>query len=330
MDSDNYTNQLNSIKKFLSENNAKLISHYYVDSQIQKITEDTGGCVADSLQMAKFGTQQKEQNLIIAGVKFMGETAKILNPEKNIFVLDKDATCSLDESCSYKSFKEYCGKYPDREVVVYANTSAKVKAIADWVVTSSIAIPVIESLVKSGKKIIWAPDKYLGSYIQDQTGIDMKIWDGSCVVHEEYKTIELKKLINKLDDCEVLVHPESPRSIIQLADVVGSTTKLINASKSSKSKNIIVATEKGIFYQMKKLSPEKNFYEAPTEGEGATCKSCGRCPWMNLNTLDKIKNIFRTQNEITLDSETIIAAKKSINRMIDFEDKFFSKNQRAS
>ena len=330
MNSDNYTNQLNSIKKFLSENNAKLISHYYVDSEIQKITEDTGGCVADSLQMAKFGTQQKEQNLIIAGVKFMGETAKILNPEKNIFVLDKDATCSLDESCSYASFKDYCDNYPDREVVVYANTSAKVKAIADWVVTSSIAIPVIESLVKSGKKIIWAPDKYLGSYIQDQTGIDMKIWDGSCVVHEEYKTLELKKLINKLDDCEVLVHPESPRSIIQLADVVGSTTKLINASKSSKSKNIIVATEKGIFYQMKKLSPEKNFYEAPTEGEGATCKSCGRCPWMNLNTLDKIKNIFSAQNEITLDSETIMAAKKSINRMIDFEDQYFSKNQRAS
>ena len=330
MNYDNYINQLNSIKKFLSENNAKLISHYYVDSEIQKITEDTGGCVADSLQMAKFGTQQKELNLIIAGVKFMGETAKILNPEKNIFVLDKDATCSLDESCSYASFKDYCDNYPDREVVVYANTSAKVKAIADWVVTSSIAIPVIESLVKSGKKIIWAPDKYLGSYIQDQTGIDMKIWDGSCVVHEEYKTLELKKLINKLDDCEVLVHPESPRSIIQLADVVGSTTKLINASKSSKSKNIIVATEKGIFYQMKKLSPEKNFYEAPTEGEGATCKSCGRCPWMNLNTLDKIKNIFSTQNEITLDSETIIAAKKSINRMIDFEDQYFSKNQRAS
>jgi len=330
MNSDNYINQLNSIKKFLSKNNAKLISHYYVDSEIQKITEDTGGCVADSLQMAKFGTQQKEQNLIIAGVKFMGETAKILNPEKNIFVLDKDATCSLDESCSYESFKDYCDKYPDREVVVYANTSAKVKAIADWVVTSSIAIPVIESLVKSGKKIIWAPDKYLGSYIQDQTGIDMKIWDGSCVVHEEYKTLELKKLINKLDDCEVLVHPESPRSIIQLADVVGSTTKLINASKSSKSKNIIVATEKGIFYQMKKLSPEKKFYEAPTEGEGATCKSCGRCPWMNLNTIDKIKNIFTAQNEITLDSETIIAAKKSINRMIDFEDQYFNKNQRAS
>ncbi len=330
MNSDNYTNQLNSIKKFLSENNAKLISHYYVDSEIQKITEDTGGCVADSLQMAKFGTQQKEQNLIIAGVKFMGETAKILNPEKNIFVLDKDATCSLDESCSYASFKDYCDNYPDREVVVYANTSAKVKAIADWVVTSSIAIPVIESLVKLDKKIIWAPDKYLGSYIQDQTGIDMKIWDGSCVVHEEYKTLELKKLINKLDDCEVLVHPESPRSIIQLADVVGSTTKLINASKSSKSKNIIVATEKGIFYQMKKLSPEKKFYEAPTEGEGATCKSCGRCPWMNLNTIDKIKNIFTAQNEITLDSETIIAAKKSINRMIDFEDQYFNKNQRAS
>ena len=237
-----YKKRLEQVKTFLNNNDAKLISHYYVDSEIQRLTEDTGGCVADSLQMAKFGTQQKEKNLIIAGVRFMGETAKILNPEKNIYVLDKDATCSLDDSCEVNSFKQFCEKYPNREIVVYANTSAEVKAISDWVVTSSIAIPLVENLASRGKKIIWAPDKYLGSYIQDQTGIDMIMWDGACIVHEEYKTIELKKLIKQLGDCEVLVHPESPRSIIQLADVVGSTTKLINASKISKSKNIIVAT----------------------------------------------------------------------------------------
>tara|TARA_Y100000389_G_scaffold52091_1_gene47887 strand:+ start:16878 stop:17870 length:993 start_codon:yes stop_codon:yes gene_type:complete len=330
MISTQYNEKLSFVKNFLKKNNAKLIAHYYVDSEIQKLAEDTGGCVADSLQMAKYGTQQKELNLIIAGVKFMGETSKILNPEKNVYVLDKDATCSLDESCDAESFKEYCNLYPDREIIVYANTSAKVKAMSDWVVTSSNAISLVENLASKGKKIIWAPDKYLGSYIQDQTGVDMKIWDGACIVHEEYKTIELKKLIKNLDDCEVLVHPESPRSIIQLADVVGSTTKLINASRKSKAKNIIVATEKGIFYQMKKLSPQKNFYEAPTEGEGASCKSCGRCPWMNLNTYEKLINIFNSNNEILLDSEIINQAKKSINRMINFDDKYHLSNQRAS
>ena len=330
MKSSNYKERLRVVENLLKRNDAKLIAHYYVNAEIQKLAEDTGGCVADSLQMAKYGTQQKESNIIIAGVKFMGETAKILNPEKNIFVLDKDATCSLDESCDVKSFKKFIDLYPEREVVVYANTSARVKAISDWVVTSSIAIPLVENLASKGKKIIWAPDKYLGSYIEDQTGIDMVVWDGACIVHEEYKTIELKNLINKLGDCEVLVHPESPRSVIQLADVVGSTTKLINASQTSKAKNIIVATDKGIFYQMKKLSPEKTFYEAPTEGEGATCKSCGRCPWMNMNTYEKLINIFNSKNEIQLDHETIHSAKKSINRMIDFEDRYYIKQKRVS
>ncbi len=327
---DSYTDRLEFTRNFLEKNDAKLIAHYYVNSDIQKLAEDTGGCVSDSLQMAKYGTEQKESNIIIAGVKFMGETAKILNPEKNIYVLDKAATCSLDESCDLKSFQEFTNRYPDREVVVYANTSAKVKAISDWVVTSSIAIPLVENLASKGKKIIWAPDKYLGSYIEDQTGIDMIIWDGACIVHEEYKTLELKKLIHELGDCEVLVHPESPRSVIQLADVVGSTTKLINASQNSKAKNIIVATDRGIFYQMKKLSPEKNFYEAPTEGDGATCKSCGRCPWMNMNTYEKLINIFNSDNEILLDNETVRFAKKSINRMIEFEDKYYLKQKRVS
>jgi len=325
-----YPEKLKFVKNFLKQNDAKLIAHYYVDEELQKLAEDTGGCVADSLQMAKFGSQQKESKLIIAGVRFMGETAKILNPEKNIYVIDMDATCSLDESCQLEPFQKFCNSFADREIVVYANTSAKIKAISDWVVTSSIAIPLVENLASQNKKIIWAPDKYLGAYIQDQTGIDMKIWDGACIVHEEYKTIELKKLITHLGDCDVLVHPESPRSIIQLADVVGSTTKLINASQKSKSKNIIVATEKNIFYQMKKLSPEKNFFEAPTEGEGATCKSCGRCPWMDLNTYKKLINIFTGNNELLLDELVISNAKKSINRMIKFEDKFYQASKRVS
>ena len=315
----NYINYLNNIKKMLIENNAKIIAHYYVDEQVQRLAEDTAGFVGDSLEMARYGTQQEESTLVVAGVKFMGETAKILNPNKKVLMLDIEATCSLDTGCDFNEFKKFCNDNNDREVVVYANTSAEVKSISDWVVTSSIAVPLIEHLTSMGKKLIWAPDKYLGNYVIDTTGADMLLWDGSCIVHEEYKTIELKNMIMKYPDCEVLVHPESPRSIIQLADTVGSTTKLIEASKVSKKKYIIVATEKGILYQMKKYSPDKIFLEAPTEGEGATCKSCGRCPWMNLNIIKKVEDVFNTKtNEIILSHDIIANAKRPIDRMINF------------
>jgi len=314
-----YANHLISIKELLLKNNAKIIAHYYVDEQVQRLAEDTGGFVGDSLEMARYGSKQKETTLIVAGVKFMGETAKILNPDKKVLMLDIEATCSLDTGCDYEEFKEFCDTHNDREVVVYANTSAKVKSISDWVVTSSIAVPLIEHLTSLGKKLIWAPDKYLGNYVIDTTGADMLLWDGSCIVHEEYKTIELKNMIAKHPDCDVLVHPESPRSIIQLANTVGSTTRLIEASKASKKKYIIVATEKGILYQMKKFSPNKIFLEAPTEGEGATCKSCGRCPWMNLNIVQKLLDVFNAKtNEIVLSRDIINKAKKPIDRMINF------------
>ena len=314
-----HADHLISIKQLLLKNNAKIIAHYYVDEQVQRLAEDTGGFVGDSLEMARYGSKQKETTLIVAGVKFMGETAKILNPDKKVLMLDIEATCSLDTGCDYAEFKEFCDAHNDREVVVYANTSAKVKSISDWVVTSSIAVPLIEHLTSLGKKLIWAPDKYLGNYVIDTTGADMLLWDGSCIVHEEYKTIELKNMIAKHPDCDVLVHPESPRSIIQLANTVGSTTRLIEASKASKKKYIIVATEKGILYQMKKFSPNKIFLEAPTEGEGATCKSCGRCPWMNLNIVQKLLDVFNAKtNEIILSRDIINKAKKPIDRMINF------------
>ena len=317
-----YKQYLQEIKTLLKTHNAKLIAHYYVDESIQKIAEDTGGLVSDSLEMARFGQKQIESTLIVAGVKFMGETAKILSPEKNIYVLDPSATCSLDEGCNFDEFKDFCSMHPDREVVVYANTSAKVKSIADWVVTSSIAVSLVEYLTSLGKKLIWAPDKYLGQYIIDRSGADMVLWNSSCIVHEEYKFSELKKMIHDYPDCDVLVHPESPRSIISLADVVGSTSKLIQASQDSKKKYIIVATEKGIFYQMKKLSPNKIFIEAPTAGEGASCKSCGRCPWMKLNSLDKILSVFAdNKNEIQIPKHVINDAQKSISRMVSFREK---------
>ena len=318
----NYQKSLNEIIKILRVNDAKIIAHYYVDEILQKIAEDTGGFVSDSLEMARFGQQQKESTLIVAGVKFMAETAKILSPEKRILTIDSDATCSLDDGCEFNEFKRFCQKHSDREVVVYANTSAKVKSIADWVVTSSIAVSLIEYLTSMGKKLIWAPDKYLGQYVIDKTGADMKLWDGSCVVHEEFKFTELKDMITKYSDCDVLVHPESPRSIISLANVVGSTTKLIEASKTSKKKYIIVATEKGIFYQMKKLSPNKIFLEAPTAGRGATCISCARCPWMKLNTIDKLLKVFNEKdNEVFLPDDVIRDAKKSLSRMVSFKEK---------
>tara|TARA_B100000767_G_scaffold183108_1_gene170959 strand:- start:88 stop:1068 length:981 start_codon:yes stop_codon:yes gene_type:complete len=314
-----YKESLLKTKSLLKNNNAKIIAHYYVDELVQRLAEDTGGLVSDSLEMARYGAKQKESTLIVAGVKFMGETAKILSPDKKILMLDMEATCSLDTGCDYINFKKFCDDHPDREVVVYANTSAEVKSIADWVVTSSMAVSLIEHLTSLGKKLIWAPDKYLGNYILEKTGADMLLWDGSCIVHEEYKAIELKKMIREYPDSDVLVHPESPRSIIQMAHVVGSTTRLIEASKSSSKKYIIVATEKGIFYQMKKYSPEKIFLEAPTEGEGATCKSCGRCPWMNLNTVNKVLNVFKSKsNEIVLSHDIIAKAKTPIDRMVNF------------
>ena len=317
-----YEQYLQEIRTLLKTRNAKLIAHYYVDESVQKIAEDTGGLVSDSLEMARFGQKQIESTLIVAGVKFMGETAKILSPEKNIYVLDPSATCSLDEGCNFDEFKDFCAMHPDREVVVYANTSAKVKSIADWVVTSSIAVSLVEYLTSLGKKLIWAPDKYLGQYIIDRSGADMILWNGSCIVHEEYKFSELKKMIHDYPDCDVLVHPESPRSIISLADVVGSTSRLIQASQASKKKYIIVATEKGIFYQMKKLSPNKIFIEAPTAGEGASCKSCGRCPWMKLNSLDKVLSVFAdNKNEIHIPKHIINDAQKSISRMVSFREK---------
>jgi len=314
-----YKESLLKTKSLLKNNNAKIIAHYYVDELVQRLAEDTGGLVSDSLEMARYGAKQKESTLIVAGVRFMGETAKILSPDKKILMLDMEATCSLDTGCDYINFKKFCDDHPDREVVVYANTSAEVKSIADWVVTSSMAVSLIEHLTSLGKKLIWAPDKYLGNYILEKTGADMLLWDGSCIVHEEYKAIELKNMIREYPDSDVLVHPESPRSIIQMAHVVGSTTRLIEASKSSSKKYIIVATEKGIFYQMKKYSPEKIFLEAPTEGEGATCKSCGRCPWMNLNTVNKVLNVFKSKsNEIVLSHDIIAKAKTPIDRMVNF------------
>ena len=312
-------NLFKSIAENLKLNNATLISHYYVDPLIQQITEETNGFIGDSLEMAKFGSKCQTENLIVCGVKFMAETAKILSPDKHIYVPTYESTCSLDLGCPAADLEIMKNKYPERVLVVYANTSAEVKAMADWVVTSSIAREIIEELHLNDQKILWAPDKYLGSYLQKETGADMLLWDSACVVHEEFKASGLRDLKKLHPDAGVLVHPESPSEVISMADAVGSTSHLIKASRDLDFNKFIVATDKSIFYKMTQLSPEKEFFEAPTGGSGSSCKSCAHCPWMGLNSLTNLEVCVKTlANEINLDEELIQQAKIPLDKMISF------------
>src|SRR5450759_1964968 len=294
------------IKRLLKEQDAVLVSHYYVHPDLQDLAEETGGCVADSLEMARFGHNHRAKTIVVCGVRFMGETAKILNPEKRVIMPDLDANCSLDLGCPAAEFSAFCDAHPDRTVVVYANTSAEVKARADWVVTSSIALPIVRHLMEQGKKILWAPDRHLGSYVQEQTGADMLLWQGSWIVHDESKAKELIELKAQHPHAKVLVHPEAPRAIVQLADVVGSTTQLIKAAQSLDAKIFIVATDNGILHKMRTLCPDKIFLEAPTSGVGATCTSCSHCPWMAMNGLLNLAEVLETgRNEIFVDPSII-------------------------
>jgi quinolinate synthase len=307
------------IRELLREKDAVLVAHYYTDEDLQMIADETGGTVADSLEMARFGNQHPASTLIVAGVRFMGETAKILNPEKRVLMPTLEAECSLDLGCPPEKFIPFCDAHPDRTVVVYANTCAGVKARADWVVTSSIAVDVIRHLDAQGKKILWAPDRYLGAYVQKVTGADMLLWQASCIVHERFKAEALENLSRQYPDAAILVHPESPESVIELADVVGSTTQLINAAKTLPNKRFIVATDNGIFYKMKQAAPEKTFMEAPSAGEGATCESCAHCPWMAMNHLRNLVAVLKNgTNEIQVPEEIRVRALRATQRMVDF------------
>jgi len=307
------------IKSLLKEQNGVLVAHYYTDGRLQDLAEETGGCVADSLEMARFGTESKAQTLIVAGVRFMGETAKILNNEKRVLMPDLQATCSLDEGCPIDAFSRFCDLHPDHTVVVYANTSAEVKARSDWVVTSGIALDIVKHLASKGEKILWAPDKHLGRYVQQASGAKMAFWPGSCVVHEEFKSLALQRMKKLYPKAAVLVHPESTGDVIAEADVVGSTTALINAVVNMPHKQFIVATDAGIFNKMRQLAPEKELFEAPTAGEGATCQSCAHCPWMGMNSLCNLLEVLQTgKNEILVTEDLAEKAKVPIARMLDF------------
>lgn len=310
---------LSRIKVLLKQQNAVLIAHYYTDPLIQALAEETGGCVSDSLEMARFGHAHEASTLVVAGVKFMGETAKILAPDKRVLMPTLEATCSLDLGCPADEFSAFCDQHPDRTVVVYANTSAAVKARADWVVTSSIAVQVVQHLDELGQKILWAPDKHLGDYVQRQTGADVLMWDGSCIVHEEFKARGLQDIKQVYPEAAVLVHPESPAAVIALADHVGSTSQIINAAKTLPNKQFIVATDQGIFYKLQQQVPDKEFIIAPTAGNGATCRSCANCPWMAMNGLKNLEQVLiHSNNEVEVNAALAERAMLPLTRMLSF------------
>jgi quinolinate synthase len=305
--------------QLLKAHGAVLVAHYYVDGDLQDLALETGGCVADSLEMARFGRDHAAQTLVVAGVRFMGESAKILSPEKRVLMPDLDATCSLDLGCPPDEFAAFCDAHPDREVVVYANTSAAVKARADWMVTSSCALAIVRHLKEQGRKVLWAPDRHLGRYIQEQTGADMVLWNGACIVHDEFKGIELDLLRRQHPGAQVLVHPESPQSVVAQADVVGSTSQLLNAVVHGSASTYIVATDNGILHRMRQLAPGKTLIEAPTAGNSATCKSCAHCPWMAMNALQGVIDCLeRGQGEIHVPEPVRSQAHRCIDRMLDF------------
>jgi quinolinate synthase len=307
------------IKRLLKEKNAVMVSHYYVHPDLQDLAEETGGLVSDSLEMARFGRDHHAQTRVVSGVKFMGETSKILSPNKTVLMPDLDATCSLDLGCPITEFNAFCDAHPDRTVVVYANTSAAVKARADWLVTSSCALDIVRALKDKGQKILWAPDKHLGGYIQRETGADMVFWEGACIVHDEFKAFELEALIKEHPKAKVLVHPESPQDVVALAHAVGSTSAILKAAQTLDADTFIVATDNGMLHKLRTLNPGKTFIEAPTAGNSATCKSCAHCPWMAMNGLAGVARVLEHGlNEIQVDHRLIDRARLPIDRMLAF------------
>ncbi|MGD9773442.1 MULTISPECIES: quinolinate synthase NadA [unclassified Diaphorobacter] len=307
------------IRRLLKEKNAVMVSHYYVHPDLQDLAEETGGIVSDSLEMARFGRDHPARTLVVSGVRFMGETAKILSPDKTVLMPDLDATCSLDLGCPIDEFSAFCDAHPDRTVVVYANTSAAVKARADWLVTSSCALDIVRALKDAGHKILWAPDRHLGDYIRRETGADMVLWNGACIVHDEFKAFELEALKKEHPNAKVLVHPESPADVIALADAVGSTSAILKAARTLDAREFIVATDNGMMHKLRSLNPDKVFYEAPTAGNSATCKSCAHCPWMAMNGLAGVAHALQTgAGAITVDPALIPRARQPIDRMLAF------------
>lgn len=310
-DIDPYLDFEAEISKLKKEKNAVILAHYYQDSEIQDIADFIG----DSLQLSQKAAETDADIIVFCGVKFMAEAALILNPTKKVLLPDLDAGCSLEDSCPSKEFAEFKKHYPNHVVITYINCSAEVKALSDIIVTSSNAEQIIKS-VPEDKEILFAPDKHLGNYLVQKTGRHMTLWNGSCVVHENFSQRELIRLRTNYPNAHIIAHPECPAPLLEYANHIGSTSSLLNYVKENNGKDFIVLTEPGIIHQMHKISPGSIFHDVPSLSK-AGCSSCSECPYMRLNTLEKIYLcMMNASPEITLEPNIILKAKNALDRML--------------
>ncbi|MDD2621756.1 MAG: quinolinate synthase NadA [Bacteroidales bacterium] len=302
-------NIIEEINRFKKEKKAVILAHYYTRPEIQDISDYLG----DSLALAQYAQKTKADVIVFAGVYFMAETAKILNPTKRVFLPDFESKCSLADSCLSNDFKAFKDKYPDYKVVSYINSSADIKILSDVICTSSNAKKIIQSFDKN-EKIIFAPDRNLGNYLNNELGVNMLLWDGACHVHDTLKVEQLIEIKKTYPYAKVIAHPECKQLILEFADFIGSTTALIQYVKQSNDTTFIVATETGILHEMRKQAPNKHFIIV---GNAKTCE-CNDCEYMKLNTLEKIyRCLVEENNEILLSQEIIDKAKSSIVRMLE-------------
>jgi quinolinate synthase len=302
------------IERLKKEKNAVVLAHYYQDADIQDVADYIG----DSLGLAQQAEKTKADLIVFAGVHFMAETAKILNPDKKVVLPDLKAGCSLADSAPGYLFKAFKEKYPDHLVISYINCSAEVKALSDIICTSSNAEKIVESIPRE-QPIIFAPDKNLGAYLIKKTGRDMVLWNGACMVHEIFSLEKITKLKVRYPNAKVIAHPECEEPVLRLADYIGSTTGLLNYTKKDSTMEYIVATETGILHQMQLSSPQKTFIPAPPTNNCA----CNDCPHMKLNTLEKLYLCMEyEQPELLMDPVLMVAAKKPIERMLEISAKY--------
>ena len=311
---ENLKNTFSSIEEeilfYKKKRNAVILSHFYQDEEIQDIADFVG----DSLDLSRKAHNTKAEVIVFCGVRFMAEVAKILSPNKSVILPDLNAGCSLEESCKAEDFKKFKKNYPDHIVLSYINCSAEIKALSDIIVTSSNAEKIINSLPLD-QKIIFAPDKHLGSYLNKITNRKMLLWNGTCVVHETFSEKELVKAKVRNPDAKIIAHPECPESILNYAHFIGSTSSLLKYISKDKNKKFIVATEPHILHQMKKNEPDKIFLVAP--GSDGSC-ACSNCPYMELNTLEKLRNcLVNLSPKINISNELILKAKKPLNLMLN-------------
>ncbi len=309
------TNLEEEIFKLKQKHNAVILAHFYQEDELQGIADFIG----DSLDLSRKAASTKADLIVFCGVKFMAEVAKILNPNTRVIIPDMDAGCSLEQSCRPSKFKVFREEYPDHIAITYINCSAEIKALSDIIVTSSNAEHIINQIPKD-QKIIFAPDKHLGNYLIKKTGREMVLWDGTCIVHENFSEKELINLKIKHSKAKIIAHPECPENLLSYAEFVGSTRALINFAKDNDGNEFIVLTEPGILYKMQEEAPNSIFYEVPSINQ-AGCISCSQCPYMRLNTMEKLYIAMKNlEPEIILDTKIAEKAKLSLDRMLKMSE----------